>query len=1313
MITPDTLLSKPVTARPKQSDVMRALLRTASERISLVDMLMLQVRCRSEEIAVCDDTSALRYSDLAEYAARLATRLKHAGVGPGSRVGLFAESSAEMMAGLWGILFSGGAYLPLGTDYPVDRLTYMIRDAGIDVIVTQGKLHDRLAEMILPGVTVITLDALDAVPGGEDSDCLCGPAMLEDDLAYMIYTSGTTGAPKGVGISHAAILNQLTWLQTEQKLRVGEVILQKTPVSFDAAQWELLAVCCGVRVVMGRPGVYRDPEALIEQVQQHGVTMLQGVPTLLQALVDQPAFENCTALTSLFSGGEALTRKLAARIFEARPNCRLVNLYGPTECTINATAHTVDHTTLENGPEMISIGQPAANTSCWILDENLQPVTEGTAGELYIGGRQLANGYHDRDELTAERFITWISPADGMPLRLYKTGDLVRRNPDGNLQFQGRADNQVKFRGYRIELDEIRLAIENHDWVKAAGVFVKPHARTGQPVLAAGIELNPREAPLMDQGNAGAHHHSKKSRLQVRAQLSGAGLRSTAETEGRKTYALAGADADATQRQLAFARKTYRFYEGGDVSAKDLLSVLSQPEQLASTTGGLEALSAEDLGFLLRWLGQFTSEERLLPKRAYASPGALNATQVYVELANVAGFEPGYYYYHPARHELVQTAPRPASNKPVMQLHFVGKIPAIEPVYKNNIREVLEFETGHILGLMDHVLPAHGLGIGAGTDAPKALEHLQCPKDHIYIAGYAITAHVNRQTDLPVDFYVQAHGDKVAGLAPGHYTYRDGGLQPFSRHIMEQRHVIAINQRVYQRASGMISMVSRDAERWHAYIDLGRSLQRVQQNSCKIGTMSSGYSAKSGNDLIAATRLKDILNEQGFTSGACYSAVFGKISDAQIAHEGMHEDSVHMEGPAELIRRDLQSLLPDYMVPSKLTLVPSMPYSASGKVDVNALKSFPEFDDTAADREIMKPRNDMETRLAEIWCAQVGIDEVSVQDDFFEIGGDSLKAVKLVQGINRAFDTSLPVQVLFQDTTIEALARRLKDGSRSSGLSRAVPLKKGTGNAVFCWPGLGGYPMNLRHLARELDTPRPVIGMQASGVNPGEQVCGSIQEMAAQDAKLIRQAQPEGPYTLWGYSFGARVAYETAYQLEQAGSEVTELTLIAPGSPELPGGDPVRTDEVSLFGDASFLTILYSVFAKTIAPERVAPVIETITDLDGFVAYVAAEEPNLDRGMIDRITRLVAQTYTPEYGLQMEQRQVAAPIRLFKAAGDNFSFLEEATRMLAEPAPVHALAADHYELLKPGGVAELAAAIRRHVPAWQRVHPETPTLQEA
>lgn len=1300
MPTSQSLSTRP---QPQEYETIRSFTRRSPT--SLVDLLLLQQRYRSDDIAVCDDTNALRYRDLVKNAARLGNELKRAGVERGAPVGLFVEPSTDMMVGLWGILFSGGAYLPLGTDYPVDRLTYMIRDAGVRVIVTEEKLRGKLADMILPGVTTIPLDGLPAVDSGESADDVNPPDVRGTDPAYMIYTSGTTGAPKGVGISQAAILNQLAWLQDEQRVRPGEIILQKTPASFDAAQWELLAVCCGAQVVMGRPGIYRDPPAIVERIRSHGVTMLQGVPTLLQALVDLPEFGSCSTLTSLFSGGEALTRKLSARIFEARPGCRLVNLYGPTECTINATAYTVDPITLDDGPDMIPIGHPVANTTCHVLNDVLAEVPDGEVGELYIGGPQLAEGYHQQDDLTAQRFVHWFDKSKGIPVRLYRTGDLVHRNEQGVLVFHGRSDNQVKFRGYRIELDEIRVAIENHDWVKSAGVFIRPHPRTQQPVLAAGIELNPREAQLMDQGSAGSHHRSKKSRLQVRAQLSDGGLRRISELKGRPTLQLAGAEATPAQRALAFARKTYRFFDGGETSARELLALLSLPEQEAVRTCGLGDLDEQTLGHLLRYLGQFSSPERLLPKLAYASPGALYATQVYLELSDIAGVGAGYYYYHPVKHELVRIASLNAAGEQRMRLHFVGKVPAIEPVYKNNIREVLEFETGHILGLLDHILPAYGLGVGEGHFDPGMMRNLDCAEDHIYLGAYEIVANAERKTQIPVDFYLQAHGDRIPGLTQGQYAYRGGALVPFSRHILEPRHVIAINQRVYERASGMISMVSRNADSWNAYIDLGRALQRIQHNDLGIGAMSSGYSSKSGNDLAAAVRLRDILAERGVKAEACYTAVFGKISAAQRTHEGMHEDTVHMQGPAELIRKDLQAVMPDYMIPSKVALIADMPYSASGKVDVNALKALPEFQDGEAEREVVVPRNETEKRLAAIWSKELGVEELSVHDDFFEIGGDSLQAVQLVLGINEALGVDLPVQVLFEDSTIADLARRL-DGEGRKTVSRAITLKKGSGQPIFCWPGLGGYPMNLRHLANALGTERPFIGIQALGVNAGESICHSIHEMSLRDALLIRELQPEGPYTLWGYSFGARVAYETAWHLEQAGEKVAEVILIAPGSPQLPTGDPIRGDLESLFRDPSFLTILYSVFAQSIAAERVAPVIAVVRDEKTFVDFIAAEKPELDVGVITRITRLVAQTYTPEYGLQVRQDVLRAPVRLFKARGDNVSFLELVTGASEHTAMIVPLAPDHYELLKPDGVDELVQGIRRHAPAWQPPHSE-------
>jgi non-ribosomal peptide synthetase component F len=260
------------------------------------------------------------------------------------------------------------------------------------------------------------------------------------------------------------------------------------------------------------------------------VTTLQCVPTLLQALLDTERLSACTSLRKVFSGGEALSRPLARALGAALPWAGLVNLYGPTECTINATAYLVDPDALEEGAGAVPIGVPVDNTQCYILDEQLAPVDIGEPGELYIGGVQLARGYLHRPEQTRERFV----PSPFVPTeRLYRTGDLAYWNPDGTIQFTGRADNQVKLRGYRVELDEIALAIEEHTWVRRAAAVVTDDARTGFQNLVACVELNPKEAALMDQGNHGAHHQSKASRLQVRAQLSNPGVRPAPCPAGR------------------------------------------------------------------------------------------------------------------------------------------------------------------------------------------------------------------------------------------------------------------------------------------------------------------------------------------------------------------------------------------------------------------------------------------------------------------------------------------------------------------------------------------------------------------------------------------------------------------------------------------------------------------------------------------------------------------------------------------------------------------------------------------------------------
>ncbi|MER6527321.1 amino acid adenylation domain-containing protein [Streptomyces sp. NPDC001508] len=1251
----------------------------------LPDLLREQAIVQPDATAVTSGTESLTYRELEAAAARLAGRLNALGVSLDDCVGLYAEPSLDLMTGVWGILFAGTGYLPLSPEYPEDRLRYMIEDSGTRVIVTQEHLAARLRGLVPSSTRIVTVTDTAQSPATRPA------APAPRNLAYVIYTSGSTGRPKGVLIEHRSILNQMQWMQMCGHLGPRTTVLQKTPMSFDAAQWEILAPAVGARVVMAAPGSYRDPEALITAIARHEVTTLQCVPTLLQALVDTEQLGSCTTLRRVFSGGEALSRQLARTFLDEVPWASLVNLYGPTECTINATAHLVDPDALGDGPGSVAIGVPVDNTHCYILDENLAPVDIEETGELYIGGVQLARGYLNRPEQTKERFV----PSPFVPTeRLYRTGDLAYWNPDGTIQFSGRTDNQIKLRGYRVELDEIALAIEEHTWVRRAAAITAQDPRTGSTNLLACIELNPKEAALMDQGDAGAHHQSKASKLQVKAQLANPGLRDAHELDGRPVLPLPGRQETARQRRETFARKTYRFFDGGEVTRDDILALLT-PRPARADSRGLADLTFDQLGELLRWFGQFRSDERLLPKYSYASPGALYATQLYLETGGLDGLDAGVYYHHPADHTLVRIADARQSTGARLVAHFIGKKRAIEPVYKNNIREVLEFETGHMLGVFEEILPEYGLTIRPAAYQPTVKDILHIAAEDYYLGTFTIDRHDCLPPHDPTEIYVQTQPGRVQGLPAGQYRWTGSELAHISDALVLPKHVIAINQQVYERASFGITTVSRATDEWLQYIAMGTALHHLQRNTRRIGLMSSGYSSKTGHPLPAARRVDDILASCAIPTGPSYFFLGGKVSEEQIRSEGMNEDAVHMKGPAEMIRDDLVERLPDYMIPNRVLVLDRLPLTANGKVDVNALAAGEQVRSADTGRPYVAPASPVERWLAGAWAKALKYEDVSAEDDFFASGGNSLIAVALVNRINREFGLRLPLQVVFEHPKLADLATRIEDDGAAPS-SRLVPLHaEGTGRPVYCWPGLGGYPMNLRLLAREAGAGRPFFGIQAHGINAGETPYPTIREMAAADVAEILHTQPEGPYSIWGYSFGARVAFETAWQLEQSGQRIDHLLLICPGNPK------VRTEGADRFGREAtyrnpvYVAILYSVFTGTVSGPDADACLAATRDEDSFVTFVHDRLPGLDEQLIRRIIHIVAETYEFEYTFrELTERSLNAPVTVFKATGDDYSFIETHSGYSTTAPTTVELAGDHYSVLKERGIAELSAAIR-------------------
>ncbi|MEU8709711.1 amino acid adenylation domain-containing protein [Streptomyces sp. NPDC048565] len=390
---------------------------------------------------VFGDTS-LTYDELNTRTNRLARHLRTLGARPGAVVAVSVPRSVELVVSLLAVLKAGAAYLPLDPDYPEQRLAYMLRDAAPVCAVTDraGRLPEDT------GTPLVVLDGLDV------SEYLwVNPSrpLTPSHPAYVIYTSDSTGRPKGVVVSHAAIDNRLRWMQSLHGLASDDRVLQKTPAAFDVSVWEFFwPLRQGAVLVIAEPGGHKDPAYLARLIREQSVTTCHFVPSMLQVFLAGSGADGCGGLRRVFSSGEALSRETADAFARALPGVELHNLYGPTEAAVDVTFHPC--ATDASGP--VPIGRPVWNTRLYVLDAALRPCPPGVPGELYLAGRQLADRYLNRPELTASRFVA--DPFGRQAERMYRTGDLARWTDQGEVVHLGRTDDQVKLRGQPIELGE-------------------------------------------------------------------------------------------------------------------------------------------------------------------------------------------------------------------------------------------------------------------------------------------------------------------------------------------------------------------------------------------------------------------------------------------------------------------------------------------------------------------------------------------------------------------------------------------------------------------------------------------------------------------------------------------------------------------------------------------------------------------------------------------------------------------------------------------------------------------------------------------
>ncbi|HQC96190.1 MAG TPA: amino acid adenylation domain-containing protein, partial [Aquabacterium sp.] len=471
----------------------------------LHELIEAQASRSPDAVALKFGGRALGYRELNEQSNRLARHLVELGVGPDRRVAVCADRGFDLVIALLAVLKAGGAYVPLDPGYPAGRLAHMLGDSAPAAVLVDASGQQALAALAPdagPQARVhLTQDhALWARRPAQD---LAVPGLGENHLAYVIYTSGSTGKPKGAMNEHRGIVNRLLWMQETYALTERDVVLQKTPFSFDVSVWEFFwPLMVGATLVLARPEGHKDPAYLSWLMLEEAVSTVHFVPSLLQVFLEQQSLP-AGALRQVICSGEALPGALVRRFHAKLPQVRLHNLYGPTEAAVDVTAWACDA-----GQEraLIPIGRPIANTQMYVLDERRRPVPIGVPGELYIGGVQVGRGYLNREDLTAERFVH--DPFGAVQgARMYRTGDLGRWTSEGVIEYLGRNDFQVKIRGFRIELGEIESRLAEHPAIAQAvvvacddaqGASLLAYLGPGRPLPPDGPERRDAQRALVD-----------------------------------------------------------------------------------------------------------------------------------------------------------------------------------------------------------------------------------------------------------------------------------------------------------------------------------------------------------------------------------------------------------------------------------------------------------------------------------------------------------------------------------------------------------------------------------------------------------------------------------------------------------------------------------------------------------------------------------------------------------------------------------------------------------------------------------------------
>lgn len=997
---------------------------------------------RSDDAPLVDRQSKivnqLTYRELNERANQLAHYLQALGVGPDTLVGICMERSLEMVIGLLGILKAGGAYVPLDPTYPPERLAFMLADAEAPVLLTQHHLQKRLPPM---AAHLISLDS-DWPQIAQQPRCTPPSQVQSHNLAYMIYTSGSTGQPKGALNSHAGIVNRLLWMQEEYELTAQDRVLQKTPFSFDVSVWEFFwPLLVGATLVVAQPEGHKDPAYLIDLINRQAITTLHFVPSMLQQFIEAAAVTSCTSLRRIMCSGEALPFDLMQRTL-TRLGAELHNLYGPTEAAVDVSYWPC---TLETARAIVPIGRPVANTQLYIVDRTFQPVPIGVAGELLIGGVQVARGYHKRPELTAAKFIANPFGPPANPGQLYRTGDLARWLPDGNIEFLGRMDHQVKLRGFRIELGEIETVLAQHPAVQEAVVLARED-QPGSPKLVGYLVAN--QASLETQ----AEHV---------AQWQGLYEETYAQTpqQAELAFNLAGWNNSFTREPIP----AHEMAEWVQATVTEIQQL--QPQRILEIGCGTGLLLARLApGCLEYWGTDYSAEALRHVARIKAVTPALHNVHLRQGMADDLSALPAAHFDCVVLNSVVQYFPSVDYLLQVLEgaLRVVKPGGAIYVGDVRNLRLLSAFHTAVQLYQAAADLALDQVQVRAQQRRQDETELLIDP-DFFYafaarfpqIAGveialkrghyqneltqfrYQVVLQVAQPTDWPQHQPAQPRWSEAEWLPTWTLETLETTLADHLRQAIQTEPTQGLvirnipNRRV-QAAVQAVEVLGQVGAGQVPFKTAGQLRSHLAEQPDGVDPEALWALAQTLPLTVqltwsrAAGMMDAYFAPQPVGAGA-QSLSSGFTTFTRLAPKAESKWQAYTNNPllakvsrtlVPMLREWLPTKLPDYMIPAAFVVLDHLPLSPNGKLDRRAL---PAPDLAPASDALVLPRTPTESALAQIWQKVLGIDQIGIHNNFFWLGGDSLLAFQIMSQAQQA-GIQLTLKDLFQHPTIAELS---------------------------------------------------------------------------------------------------------------------------------------------------------------------------------------------------------------------------------------------------------------------------------------------------